>query len=196
MAQATRNIDKLNLIVAFDKNYGIGLKGKLPWPRLETDSLYFQEKTTITLDPNKRNVLISGRLTWESIPLRARKNIYNKCFRVVLSTTFENVEEADITSSSLKKAMDTLSAHPDYNYFESFWIIGGSKTYQEALDSSCCLKLYTTVLNQSFECDTFFPLINWSNWEEIKDPSLGIPNTVEKNISYQFKIYTRIHHIH
>ena len=60
-----------SLVVATDLNRGIGLKGDLPW-RLKGDLAYFRDLTSKTLDPNKKNVVIMGRTTWDSIPEKFR----------------------------------------------------------------------------------------------------------------------------
>jgi dihydrofolate reductase len=71
---------KVNLIVAAcGKSFGIGCNGELPW-RLRSEMKYFAETTSKTKDPNKRNAVIMGRKTWESIPskfrpLKSRLNI-------------------------------------------------------------------------------------------------------------------------
>ena len=63
---------KVNLIVAAcGKSFGIGCNGELPW-RLRSEMKYFAETTSKTKDPNKRNAVIMGRKTWESIPSKFR----------------------------------------------------------------------------------------------------------------------------
>src|SRR3989338_1802540 len=60
-----------NIVVAMDQNRGIGLDGKLPW-HLKCDLRHFKEITTKTRDKNKRNAVIMGRKTWDSLPVRFR----------------------------------------------------------------------------------------------------------------------------
>ena len=63
---------KFNLIVAVcGKSMGIGNKGQLPW-RLKSEMKHFASTTTTTKDPSKRNAVIMGRKTWESIPIKFR----------------------------------------------------------------------------------------------------------------------------
>lgn len=49
---------------------GIGIRGGLPWD-LPTDRRHFQSITSRAL-PGKRNAVIMGRRTWESLPPRFR----------------------------------------------------------------------------------------------------------------------------
>jgi dihydrofolate reductase / thymidylate synthase len=63
---------KLQLVVAATaEGMGIGKGGVMPW-NLPTDMAYFKELTSRTRDPRKRNVVIMGRKTWESIPAKFR----------------------------------------------------------------------------------------------------------------------------
>jgi dihydrofolate reductase len=91
---------RVTLIVAATMNNGIGQGGKLPW-RLPRELKYFARVTTggDTRDDgdkeNKKNAVVMGRVTWESIPprfrpLAGRINIvvshqaeYNLCVRGV-----------------------------------------------------------------------------------------------------------------
>ena len=189
MAEGFSPICSLNLIVAFDVNYGIGLNGRLPWPRLETDMKHFQSMTTTTHNHDKRNVIISGRKTWESIPIKIRSQLYSKCFRVVLTSGLFGVECADMISCSLKQAVHSLSSHMFFDDFESYWVIGGRATYQEALDGPYKVKMYATLINTSYTCDTFFPTINWSKWVEIHDSGVSKEEILEKDTKYVFKVY-------
>lgn len=194
MAEQFSPIVSLNLIVAFDSNYGIGLNGRLPWPRLETDMKHFQSITTTTRNPKKRNVIISGRKTWESIPVKVRGQLYNKCFRVILTNSLFGMECADMVSCSLRQAILSLYSHEFFDDFENFWLIGGRATYQEALESSYRLKIYATLIDMSYTCDTFFPLINWSEWVEISDSGVCKEEIVEKDVKYVFKVYIQASH--
>ncbi len=51
---------------------GIGSKGTLPWPRLSNEMKYFRRMTTGCKDSAKRNAVVMGRRTWESIPEQHR----------------------------------------------------------------------------------------------------------------------------
>jgi hypothetical protein len=64
---------RVTLIVAATKNNGIGQAGKLPW-RLPQEMQYFARVTTGEPDGTgkKRNAVVMGRATWESIPRRFR----------------------------------------------------------------------------------------------------------------------------
>ena len=61
-----------DLIVAVDATSGIGRAGRLPWP-LRGDMRHFRETTRRTADPARRNAVIMGRRTWESLPNGSRQ---------------------------------------------------------------------------------------------------------------------------
>lgn len=71
-------MSRVTLIVAATTNNGIGHAGKLPW-RLPQEMQYFAKvtsgKDTVQEDggeKNKKNAVVMGRATWESIPHRFR----------------------------------------------------------------------------------------------------------------------------
>ena len=65
-------MSRVTLIVAATKNNGIGQAGKLPW-HLPQEMQYFARVTTGEPDGiGKKNAVVMGRATWESIPRRFR----------------------------------------------------------------------------------------------------------------------------
>jgi dihydrofolate reductase/thymidylate synthase len=59
------------IVVAATTNGGIGRTGQLPW-RLPKEMAKFKEITLTTTDSNRSNVVIMGRRTYESIPVKFR----------------------------------------------------------------------------------------------------------------------------
>ena len=68
-------MNRVTLIVAATTNNGIGQAGKLPW-RLPQEMQYFARVTTgeggTPGGEGKKNAVVMGRATWESIPRRFR----------------------------------------------------------------------------------------------------------------------------
>ena len=66
------------IITAYErKSRGIGYQNRIPW-HVPEDMNFFRKTTIRTQDPNKKNVVIMGKNTWESIkkkPLDKRINI-------------------------------------------------------------------------------------------------------------------------
>ena len=169
---------KLYIIVAVDEEMGIGKNGEMPW-HLSEEIKYFQKVTTHTDDPNKENMVIMGRTTWESIPekfrpLKDRRN-------AVLTRNPEYKAEGAEVFHSLDEAMES----PDEG-IESIFVIGGGKVYAEAIRHKKLDGIYLTKIHQIFDCDTFFPEIPDAFGEPV---SLG--GVEEDNIKYEYLFYTR-----
>jgi dihydrofolate reductase len=71
-------------------------------------------------------------------------------------------------------------------------VIGGTKIYEEGMNSDRCHRIYLTEIDQSFECDTFFPKIDFQKFKEVTDPDVPQEQQREGDVTYKFKIYERI----
>ena len=72
MAISAQKRRPFSVVVAVCKqSRGIGKDNQLPW-RLRADMQYFKQLTRSTRDPTKRNAVIMGRKTWQSIPPKFR----------------------------------------------------------------------------------------------------------------------------
>ena len=139
-----------DVIVAYTKNRGIGRGNSLPWPHNVTDMKYFKKRTVKTMNPNRKNMVIMGRKTFESIghPLPGREN-------VVLSRSIKSIPgmpEVKV-SSSLTDAL--LYRHSPE--IENAFVIGGGQIYKQALQNVYLNTVIATEFTNKFECDTFFP---------------------------------------
>jgi dihydrofolate reductase len=132
---------KLSIIVAYDKNRGIGKNNTLPW-RLKDDLKFFKETTS-------RKPVIMGRKTYESIgkPLPNRRNI-------ILSQQNIKIEGCEVYSS-IEYALDQVQSVPEV------FVIGGGNIYQQTL--SRANSLYITKVDTIVDADAFFP-----EWDETK----------------------------
>ena len=68
-----------DVVVAADREWGIGKANALPWPKLKGDLAHFK-RVTCEASEGKRNAIVMGRKTWESAevggrPLPRRLNI-------------------------------------------------------------------------------------------------------------------------
>lgn len=115
------------VVVAATRNMGIGKDGKIPW-KLPSDLKLFKNLTITTMDPTKRNAVIMGRKTWESIPLEFRP--LPGRLNVVLTrsgsfdiATAENV----VICGSMTSALELLAASPYCLSIEKVFVIGGGQ---------------------------------------------------------------------
>lgn len=170
---------KIYLIAAADLKNGIGIKGKLPWD-LKDDMKFFQETTIKTDDANKRNMVVMGRTTWESIPEKHRPLIGRK--NVVLSRNKKlKYEGADVVNS-LK---GVIQAADKDERIESIFVIGGAKVYEQFIKIKETTGVYLTRISKQFKCDAFFPKIPPKFKREI------IKKGEESGIKYEFQLYKK-----
>src|SRR3954464_13773251 len=100
-----------NILVAYDKNYGIGAHNDLLWQRdLPADLRRFKELTT-------DNAVIMGRKTYESIgrPLPNRQNI-------VISRTTDAIDGVTVVDS-LQAAYDAVE------FGKEIFVLGRGQIY-------------------------------------------------------------------
>ncbi len=130
----------MNLIVAVDRNWGIGKDNEL-LVRIPADMKYFQGETT-------GKTVVMGRKTLESfpgaVPLPRRRNIVltrNKDYRV---------KGAQI-AYSMEELLEELKKYPS----EDIYIIGGDSVYRQFLPY--CDRAYVTKIDFAYEADAYFP---------------------------------------
>ena len=135
-------IKNLHLIAAVARNRVIGYNGQIPW-NIPGDLHHFKELTM-------GHTVIMGRRTFASIgrPLPGRENI------IVTATLYEI--PGCIIVRSLAEALELASR-------EIIFIIGGEQLYNEALPLAEYLDL--TFVDAEPEGDTFFPEVNWNDYE-------------------------------
>src|SRR5882724_9147237 len=120
------------IITAVCHNNGIGFEGRLPW-KLKDEMSYFTRITSSAAE-DKRNAVIMGRKTWESIPLKYRP--LNNRVNVVLSKSLDQLPKgADYLFASLSKSIEELSSDQS---IDKLFVIGGQEVYKEAIDCNEC----------------------------------------------------------
>lgn len=141
----------MNIILACDKNYGIGKNNGIPWHFTE-DFQYFKNMTL-----NK--TIIMGYNTWKSLnekELPLRKNI------IVMNNITEIIKKSE--NLYFYNIIDIIDFIKNTN--ETVYIIGGNKLISTLLNYFNINKLYLTKIHGEFECDTFINI--FENLENIK----------------------------
>lgn len=153
---------QFDIIVCVDSKNGIGKNGVIPWNE-PTDMAFFRKTTLYCELPFKKNVVIMGRKTAESIkfPLTDRIN-------VVISQSEKKSENQfhlnEFTYfSSLREALVSLKI---FEGLGTVFIIGGAQLYSEALTYPGLRYIYINKLNSDYSCDTFFKF-NSTDFEQI-----------------------------
>lgn len=103
-------MSRLTIIVAATKSNGIGQHGGLPW-RLPKEMAYFA-RVTSTAPEGRKNAVIMGRKTWESIPANFRP--LSKRLNVVISHN-EDYELYDFLSIFFRHLIDRATTRTSSN---------------------------------------------------------------------------------
>jgi len=99
--------------------------------------------------------VIMGKNTWQGIkkPLPKRDNF-------VLSSTIDKNEKPYILRN-----YDDLDSLLRNNKYDDIWLIGGEQIYSSFIYTSYVKTIYYTYIDETFTCDTYFPVIpdNFNN---------------------------------
>uniref|UniRef100_A0A7N0T8U2 Bifunctional dihydrofolate reductase-thymidylate synthase n=2 Tax=Kalanchoe fedtschenkoi TaxID=63787 RepID=A0A7N0T8U2_KALFE len=176
------------VVVAATREMGIGKDGKLPW-RLPSDLKLFKDITRTTVDPVKKNAVIMGRKTWESIPLEHRPLVGRLNVVLTRSGSFDlAVAENVLICGSVASALQLLAMSPYSLSIEKVFIIGGGQILRECLNAPECEAIHVTEIETPFECDTFIPVVDASLFQ----PWYSSFPAVENKIRYSFVTYVRV----
>ncbi|PTJ72205.1 dihydrofolate reductase [Staphylococcus hyicus] len=131
----------LSILVAHDKNRGIGYNNQLPW-HLPNDLKHVKKLST-------GNTLVMGRATFDSIgkALPNRKNVVltrNKAFKADGVEVIHDIKD-----------IDKLEGHG--------FIFGGQTLFEKFIDKVD--DMYITVIDDTFQADTYFPPYSFEDWE-------------------------------
>ncbi|AJE29641.1 ORF2 [macacine gammaherpesvirus 12] len=178
----------VNCIVAVDEQMGIGKCGTLPWPFLKKEMMYFQNMTKTPLTRGKKNMVIMGKNTWFSIPEKNRP--LKERINVVLSKELtEPPKGAHFLAKTIDDALNVFKQHE--NELDMIWVIGGRSVYESALTYSCHLRLFVTRIMHCFDCDVFFPSIDFKKYTLLELPGQDTTTYQEHGIKYRFEVYEK-----
>ena len=154
----------ISIIVATDKNNGIGKDNKIPW-YIPYDLKNFKKLTT-------NHCVFMGRKTFESIG-----KILPSRINIILTNNENYVNENCTIVSSI---MDGISYAKNINENELF-IIGGETLYNQTINIAD--KIYLSKIKSNYNCNVFFPKIDYSKWEIVEETKL---------IDYDYKVLRQI----
>ena len=161
----------MNIIVAADKNWGIGCNNKL-LVSIPSDMKFFRETTT-------GNVVVMGRKTLESfpngMPLKNRTNI-------VLTGNKDYQVKGAIVVHSMEELQEELKKYDS----EQVYVIGGDSVYHQMLPY--CDVAHVTKIDHEYEADAYFP-----NLDEMDDWYIAADSDEQTyfDLEYQFLMYKR-----
>lgn len=162
----------MNLIVAVDKNWAIGLGNKL-LVSIPADMKFFRETTG-------GKVVVMGRKTLESFPggqpLKKRTNI-------VMTKNNHFAPKDAVVVHDVEGLLDELKAYQP----EDVFVIGGESIYRLLLPY--CDTAYVTKIDHAYHADTYFPNLD-------EDPEWTMTGVTEEqtyfDLEYVFAKYERI----
>lgn len=137
---------KISLIVAMADNRVIGRNGQMPW-HLAADLQRFKQTTM-------GSPIMMGRKTFDAIgrPLPGRENL-------IISRNADFQQPNCRVFTSIESGLDYASCA------DELFVIGGATLYEALLPAAHYL--YLTLINRSFEGDTYFPEIDYRGWREL-----------------------------
>lgn len=160
----------ISIIVALARNRAIGLNGNLIW-HLSADLKYFKRVTT-------GHTVIMGYKTFLSLPnQRALPNRRN----IIISSHLEQAPEGFELAHSIQEAVNMV--HDE----EETFVIGGGSIYEQFLPNAD--KLYLTRIDKEFEADTYFPYIDFDEWNLI-DVNV-VDEDPQVDFTYRFEVWER-----
>jgi len=161
----------LSLIVAASTNNAIGKDNQLLW-HLPNDLKFF--KNTTWAMP-----VAMGRKTFESLggkPLNGRLNI-------IITRQKDWKHDGVVTVASLEDAVFLAQAH----HYKELFIAGGGEIYKESLGNAD--RVYLTRVHAEIDGDTFFPEINESKWQLVKNEDFIADE--KHTFPYSFQLWER-----
>ncbi|CAJ1016960.1 dihydrofolate reductase-thymidylate synthase [Leishmania guyanensis] len=167
-----------SIIVAVDEQHGIGDGKTIPW-QVPEDMAFFKDQTTLLRNKKpptekKRNAVVMGRQTWESVPLKYRP--LKGRLNVVLSSkaTVDELlaplpegkraaaaQDLVVVNGGLAEALHLLARPPHCSSIETAYCVGGAQVYSDAMTAPCVEKLQEVYLTRIYatapECTRFYP---------------------------------------
>ena len=136
---------ELNVILAVDKLFGIGINGKLPW-NIKEELSVFKEKTT-------DSIVIIGRKTFENLPKLKNRTIFviSTKYIELMSDNFENDKDIRFFSNFEDALVEAIT------FNKKIFIAGGSKLYNYVFKKyKTQIKVHISFIDDEYKCDTYF----------------------------------------
>lgn len=135
-----------------------------------------------------------GRKTWMAIPQEYRP--LKSRINVILTSDpsqlrIESSSDAEVmTAESLDNALSMLKQRSDV---EQIFVIGGARSFNEALTHAETTDVWLTVVNKEFECDRFIDLTLLDNWrlDSISETQSEVSKPSGETLEFVFKHYVR-----
>ncbi len=168
---------KFSIVVAVDRNRGIGKNNALPW-HLPGDMKHFKQITSRAAD-GKRNAVVMGRKTWDSLPPKFRP----LPGRLNIVLTRQANFDLGAGDCKIARSLDEALSLCDGEDLSDVFVIGGAELYSAALAHVLLKRVYLTEIQADFDCDVFFP-----KYDENLSLLPGSQTHNDNGVDYSFKI--------
>ncbi|MGM0520039.1 MAG: dihydrofolate reductase [Campylobacterota bacterium] len=165
---------KISMIVAYGKNWKIGINNQMPW-HISEDFKNFKAITS-------NHHILMGRKTFESIG----RPLPNRTSLVLSRGDFK--QEGVETFSDVQEAFNFARANGE----EELFIIGGANIYESLFDYVD--KMYLSVVDYDGQADAYLKPIDFSNWdlqEERTYEAIKDENGEIKSPAWNFKVWVK-----
>lgn len=152
------NNKKVSIILATTSSGGIGYDNDIPW-NFPDDLRNFKRITSFVKDKSKKNAIIMGRNTWESLPSKPLQNRIN----IILTNNIEyELEEKYKKNAIISYNIDEALMYCSADNVENIFIIGGEQIYKIFFNEYKHLidKIYLTIITSYYECNKFADIDN------------------------------------
>lgn len=162
--------NKVGLIVAVEENWGIGLKGGMPWHNPE-ELRHFRMATM-------GRVLIMGRRTVDSL-ISHKPDLADKVYTpqeqevlkgrtIIVVTRKDHVRDyvrlGLYVARSLEEAI-TKARELEPDETKCVYLAGGGQLYKEALEKNLVSSMLISFMVDGYSCDTVFPEFDKAQWD-------------------------------
>jgi dihydrofolate reductase len=168
----------INLIAAMCHTNGIGYKGKLPW-KIKSDLQRFSKLTRGRGD----NAIVMGHTTWVGLNLPDGAGLSGRDTFILTSTVKFHKITKDGHLIKTFHDIESLMAFCKLMDYAEVWICGGTQVYKHFFDKGLWDNSYITSIDKKFECDAFFPAIDFTKFKEV-DRMREYDLNYECNIDY------------
>ena len=129
----------MKLIVACDPKGGIGYENRLPWDKIQGDLPRFKRLTDDC-------IIVMGRKTWESLPV---KPLPNRTNLIITSQVMTKLPYDAFTTMTIDDITDDA------------WMIGGAQLVNSSWHK--IHEVHLTRVYTEYTCDTFIDLLYLEN---------------------------------
>jgi len=146
-----------SLILACTLEGGIGYYNSIPW-NIKDEMKLFKKITTDINSDFKKNAVIMGRNTWDSLPYKPLKNRLN----IIITANPNLININDVNVMTYKTIDEALDYCEENLLINKVFVIGGKSIYDLCLNNEKYLNmidfLYLSIIKDNYKCDTFINL--------------------------------------